>query len=95
MRGRTRSVVIAFVLLSTTSADAQYRNYEAQPNGYGGYTGTYGNRNFDTGTGSGDGAQVGGRRPGVIKERGSVRRGSVGATQRNCVVDANGNAFCR
>lgn len=90
-----KAIAAAAILLAASPVAAQYRNYEAQPNGYGGYTGTYGNQNFDTGIGYGDSTQVGGRRPGVVTERRSLRRGNVGATQRNCVVDANRNAYCR
>ena len=91
-----KTVLLAFLLLATGAAAQQYQNYEVQPDGMGGYTGTYGNRNFEvTPTPDGWSGQVGGRRPGVIQERPSWRPGSIGATQRNCVVDGNGNAICR
>lgn len=89
-------VLCVLAVFSASPALAQqYRNLEIQPNGTGGYMGTYGNRNFDIDTQNGVQGHVGGRRPGVITERPSQRRGSVGATQNNCVVDGNGNAICR
>jgi len=90
-----KAVIIAIMLFSASSVSAQYRNYEVQPNGTGGYRGTYGNQNFDTGIQNDDAGHIGGRRPGVVTERRSMRRGSIGATQKNCVVDGNGFAFCR
>ncbi len=86
---------LLLLLSASPSLAQQYRNYEVQPNGYGGYTGTYGNRNFDIGTRDDNQGHIGGRRPNVLTERPSTRRGSVGATQGNCLVDGNGNAFCR
>jgi hypothetical protein len=91
-----RIVLAAFIGLAACSASAQqYRNFEVQADGTGGYYGTYGNQNFEVRPQSGLSGHVGGRRPNVIDERRSQRPGSVGATQRSCVVDGNGNAICR
>lgn len=93
-----RTLIAAFaVTLAALPAKAQqFRNTEIQPDGTGGYHGTYGNENFEVRPqGDGVSGHIGGRRPGVIEERPSRRPGSVGTTQRNCVVDGNGNAICR
>jgi hypothetical protein len=92
-----RYLIAIIVLLAAlpAAADQPYRNLEVQPNGTGGYTGTYGNENFDVDTKGGVSGHVGGRRPQVVQERKSRSKGNVGATQRNCVVDSNGVAFCR
>ncbi|MCK8779048.1 hypothetical protein M0654_03520 [Rhizobium sp. NTR19] len=88
--------LVAILLAASPASAQQHRNYEVAPNGSGGYTGTYGNENFDIDTQYGGvSGQIGGRRPGVIQERPSRKAGSIGATQRNCVVDGNGNALCR
>lgn len=87
---------ISIALLTEQVAHAQqYRNFEIQPDGTGGYHGTYGNQNFEVRPGVGQSGHIGGRRSNVIEERRSRRSGSVGATQRSCVVDGNGIASCR
>lgn len=91
-----KNVVLLVAILAATPAAAQhYQNFEIQRNATGGYTGTLGNQNFDIDTKNGVSGQIGGRRPGVVQERPSRQKGNIGATQRNCVVDANGNAYCR
>jgi hypothetical protein len=94
---KTTIVAMVFTLAACLPAGAQqFRNTEVQPDGTGGYYGTYGNQNFEVRPeGGGVSGHIGGRRPGVIEERPSRRPGSVGATHRNCVVDGNGNAICR
>ena len=87
--------VPAVVSMALQVSAQQYRNYEVQPDGRGGYYGTYGNRNFEIDPRRGGSGHIGGRRPGVIQERPSRTPGNVGATQRSCVVDGNGNAICR
>lgn len=90
-----RIALIGIVLLISTSAQAQYRNYEVQPDGTGGYYGTYGNRNFEVTPEPGVGGNINGRRPGVIRQRAvrtSKGRNSAG---RNCVLDRYNNAICR
>jgi hypothetical protein len=91
------AVQLLACLIGFTEASAQYRNYEASPNGSGGIQGTYGNQNFDIdgqsyGNASG---QVGGERPGVRQVRPSQTPGNFGATQRRCFVGENGNTFCQ
>jgi hypothetical protein len=90
-----RYIILIASLAASPAMAQQYRNLEVQPDGTGGYYGTYGNKNFEMNSQNGMSGQIGGRRPGVVEERPSRRPGSVGATQRNCVVDGNGNAFCR
>jgi hypothetical protein len=93
----SRTILTMFIAIFTGGAaySQQYRNFEVQPDGTGGYYGTYGNQNFEVRPGAGQSGHLGGRRPNVIEERRSRRPGSVGATQRNCVVDGNGMAICR
>ncbi len=81
------------LLLAASTADAQYRNLEVERGITGGYSGTFGNQNFEIGPG--DSSQFGGRRPGVIEGRAPRTKGNVGATQRRCFVDGNGNAACQ
>lgn len=93
---RSLITVVAFLLISSQTWAQHYQNFEMQRNATGGYTGTLGNQNFDIDTrGGGVSGQIGGRRPGVIEERPARKKGNIGATQRNCVVDANGRAYCR
>ena len=76
-------------------ASAQYRNFESEPNATGGYTGTFGNQNFDVDLGKGEvSGHLGGQRPGVVMQRRSGTPGNIGATQRRCYVDGYGNAYC-
>jgi hypothetical protein len=89
-------MAVMFVVLTASAAEAQhYQNFEIQRNATGGYTGTLGNQNFDIDTKNGISGQMGGRRPNVVEERPSRTKGNIGATQGNCVVDANGRAYCR
>jgi hypothetical protein len=90
-----RIAIIGLILLSSTAAEAQYRNYEVQPDGTGGYYGTYGNRNFEVRPDAGAAGNIYGRRPGVIQQRGIRAPRRNGAYRGNCVVDANGNAICQ
>lgn len=88
-----KAVIVILLTLAATAAQAQqYRNYEVQPDGTGGYYGTYGNRNFEVNPQNG-GRVV--RRPGAIHERSYRRPGDVRANPNNCVVDGSGTAVCR
>jgi hypothetical protein len=91
---RTAIVLIA-MLFAIDAYGQQYQNLEIQPNGTGGYSGTYGRRNFEVYPQNGASTGQIGRRPGAMREQPSNRRGSVGGTRGNCVVDSNGRAFCR
>ena len=92
-----RNVLLTALFLGICSSASaqQYRNYEVTPDGYGGAQGTYGNQNFEFNGQSGNSSgHVGGRRPGVQSERPSRTPGNVGATQRRCFVDGNGQSVC-
>ncbi|MBO9135157.1 hypothetical protein J5289_21370 [Rhizobium sp. B230/85] len=84
-------LVISLSLRASAALGQQYRNYEVQPDGMGGYTGTDGNRNFEV-TPQNGGRIV--RHPNTQRER-SVRRPGDMRSQPNCVVDGYGNAICR
>lgn len=91
-----RMALLGIALLMSTSANAQYRNYEVQPDGTGGYYGTYGNQNFEVRPDPGSAGNVNGRRPGIIRQR-VIRAPRPRNTRNNrtCVVDTNsGNAIC-
>jgi len=84
-----------FLMVSSAAYAQQYRNFEIQPNGTGGYMGTYGNRNFDIDNQNGVAGHTGGRRPGVIQKRPTRDNGVVSPKQRNCAFNDRRNGFCR
>ncbi|TNM65301.1 hypothetical protein [Aliirhizobium smilacinae] len=94
---RALIVFAVFFIAGSSWAEEQqhYQNFEIQRNATGGYTGTLGNQNFDIDTKNGVSGQMGGNRPNVVQERPARTKGNVGATQKSCVVDGNGRAFCR
>lgn len=89
-----RIALIAIVLLISTSAQAQYKNYEVQPDGTGGYSGTYGNRNFEVTPEPRVGGNINGRRPGIIRQRAVRTSKGHNSAGRFCVVDRYGNTIC-
>ena len=90
-----RYAIMALILLTSSSAYAQYRNYEVQPNGTGGYSGQYGNQNFEVTPEPGSTGVIYGRRPGAFQRRIIRAPRRPNAATQNCVVDSNGNAICR
>ena len=88
---KTILAVIATLMATPTQAQ-QYRNYEVRPDGAGGYYGTDGNRNFQVSPPNG-GRIV--RTPNGSQKQYDRRPGDVRSNRNNCVVDGNGNAFCR
>lgn len=93
-----KTVILAFAaLLVTYGAEAQqHNNLEIQPDGRGGYTGTYGGRNFQTEpdysrppTARNDGRRAN-RAPTVIIPPAGVD----GKTQRRCYAGGNGEIIC-
>lgn len=94
MRNLLGAAAVLFAAM-VGQASAQYKNFESEPNATGGYTGTYGNQNFDVDVDNGEvSGHIGGQRPGVVTQRKSARPGHIGATQRRCYVDGYGNAYC-
>ena len=90
-----RMALLGIALLISTSAHAQYRNYEVQPDGTGGYYGTYGNQNFEVRPDPGSAGSISGRRPGIIRQRVIRAPRPRDTRSKNCVVDNNsGNAIC-
>lgn len=94
MRNLLSAAILLFAAMAADTS-AQYRNFESEPNTTGGYTGTLGKQNFDVDISNGEvSGHIGGQRPGVVTQRKSARPGHIGATQRRCYVDGNGNAYC-
>ncbi|WHA43961.1 hypothetical protein [Agrobacterium larrymoorei] len=96
-----KEAVLAIVLIVFPSVvDAQqYRNLEVQPDGTGGYSGTYGGQNFQTY--QNDGTEVppprgSSRRPSAASPKVVIpNSGVTGDTLKRCYMTGNGNAICQ
>jgi hypothetical protein len=92
-----RNLILGLLMtVSTVSMAQTVPNLEVHPNGYGGYTGTYGDRNFDIDPNQGKAA---GHFDNRQQNNGGVRRPQTrnySNSQSRCGVDANGKAItCR
>ncbi len=86
-------IAILAMILSVAASTAfaqQYRNFEIQPDGMGGYAGKDGNRNFEV-TPQNGGRII--RHPNSPRERSARRPGDI-RSQPDCVVDGTGYVYC-
>lgn len=90
-------IVVVLVGLASNAAAQQYQNLEAEPNGMGGYSGSYGRENFETTPNLNRWGERSSERriQGVHPEIILPNRGMTGNTQRRCYATGNGNTICR
>lgn len=93
---KTLLIILTLLTIAPCAYAQQVRNLEVQPDGTGGYIGTYGNQNFQVPPNNGPSVKPNvsrrhvGPPPVVIVPNGSVN----GDTHKRCYVDGNGQASC-